>query len=301
MSFDNEATIMKLALALDLRRHADGAIEYLKWLESHTPPDALELRAVHAEEDAHVRYMELVHTPREIEEFSAECLAALEERTASIHLAGPLAIERGEEDSGVIEQFCKKTETDLLVIGRAAITAEFKLVRLGTVARQLLRKLPVPVCVVPPDLESGDIGPGPIVVATDAEKDSLQAGTFAREYAALIGRRLLFVHVTKPTTNWHYGRFDTGAIAKGGDYFEDLGRKHLDAWLVEHGLDEHESVVRKGGVSEATCAYAREVGACAIVTGSRKLNAIERLFSTSVGSEIAANADRPVLVVPPSD
>ncbi len=69
---------------------------------------------------------------------------------------------------------------------------------------------------------------------------------------------------------------------------------------MEHGLDEHESVVRKGGVSEATCAYAREVGACAIVTGSRKLNAIERLFSTSVGSEIAANADRPVLVVPPS-
>jgi nucleotide-binding universal stress UspA family protein len=36
-----------------------------------------------------------------------------------------------------------------------------------------------------------------------------------------------------------------------------------------------------------------------LVSGSRKLNAVERVFVTSVGSEIAASATCPVAIVPP--
>jgi nucleotide-binding universal stress UspA family protein len=36
-----------------------------------------------------------------------------------------------------------------------------------------------------------------------------------------------------------------------------------------------------------------------LVAGSRKLNALERLFITSVGTELAASASCPIAVVPP--
>jgi nucleotide-binding universal stress UspA family protein len=43
---------------------------------------------------------------------------------------------------------------------------------------------------------------------------------------------------------------------------------------------------------------ARAADACAIVCGSRRLAVVDRLFTASVGTDLARVSDRPVLVVP---
>ena len=80
-----------------------------------------------------------------------------------------------------------------LVIGRAAERGSRAVVRLGRVARRVLRRLPCPVVVVPPDLSA--VADGPILLATDLDVASASAVTFARDLAARHGRELKVVHV----------------------------------------------------------------------------------------------------------
>ena len=58
-------------------------------------------------------------------------------------------------------------------------------------------------------------------------------------------------------------------------------------------------IVAVGGVIEQICATATAERAPLIVLGSRQLHVVERFFSTSVGSEVAAISRRPIAVVRP--
>ena len=68
------------------------------------------------------------------------------------------------------------------------------LMRLGSVARRMLRQLKQPTIVVPPDLLASQVGRGPVLVAVDFTEDSVRALNWARSFAETIGRPVRLVH-----------------------------------------------------------------------------------------------------------
>jgi nucleotide-binding universal stress UspA family protein len=187
-----------------------------------------------------------------------------------------------------------------LLIGRSAPRSAGWVVRLGRVARRVLRRLPGVVAVVPPDLKRSDVGSGPVMLAIDPHGDGADAVAFARELAATTKRELVAVHVFDG-----YGEAAIGAVPP------DLARRCRLAWQQEAGaaLDDfvrrHELagvklLTSEGSAVDQLLEIAKREQASMIVCGSRRLSTSERVFEGSVGSLLAATADVPVFVVPPS-
>jgi nucleotide-binding universal stress UspA family protein len=185
-----------------------------------------------------------------------------------------------------------------LVIGRQAHRGEDRLILLGRVARRLLRALPVPVIVVPPDLTSADLGEGPVLLATDLHDDASEAVRFARALARDLSRSLEVVHVVPlpdlfaatylPVPNLEAARRELLATAE----------PDVRAWLDRHDLAGAKVHLVGGDVVPQLAATARAAGSPLVVCGSRQLGVVERWFSTSVASGLAAAGTTPVAVVP---
>jgi len=75
------------------------------------------------------------------------------------------------------------------------------------------------------------------------------------------------------------------------------GEAALEQWRHEHGLIAMTSLVQ-GSTVARTIRAARELDACMILCGSRRLSLTQRLWSSSVGSALAAAAHLPVGVIP---
>ena len=71
------------------------------------------------------------------------------------------------------------------------------------------------------------------------------------------------------------------------------------AGQTQHGITGLRGVICEGMVADELARLAKAEDALMVVAGSRKLNALERLFVASVGSELAASASCTVAVVPP--
>lgn len=182
-----------------------------------------------------------------------------------------------------------------LVIGRAAPRGERPRVRLGSVARRVLRTLPVPVVVVPPDLAT--VAPGPILLATDLGPSSDEARRFAVALAAAQERQLELVHVGEPRHGDLFDEFDPAWSRERQTYRAGV-QKAVDAWAAGHSLGDRPCHVRFGNRAEEIADVAAHRSAALVVTGSRRLGLAGRLFSTSTASELAGLADCAVAVVP---
>lgn len=184
-----------------------------------------------------------------------------------------------------------------LVIGRQAPRGERALVRLGSVARRVLRALPGPVIVVPPDLTA--VAPGPILLATDLEASSDAAAHFAIELAAAQGRALELLHVGEPRHSDLIDELDPAWLREREIYRAGV-QATASAWAARLGLGERPCHVRFGERAEEIAAAAAVYRAALVVTGSRQLGLAGRLFSTSTASALAGLAGCPVAVVPPA-
>jgi len=182
-----------------------------------------------------------------------------------------------------------------LVIGRAAPRGERPLVRLGSVARRVLRALPGPVIVVPPDLAA--VAPGPILLATDLGPSSEAATRFASELAAAQGRELELVHVGEPRHSDLIDELDPSWLREREIYRAGVDARTA-AWATGLGLGARPRHVLYGDRAEEIAALAARCRAACVVTGSRRLGLPSRLFSTSTASALAGLADCAVAVVP---
>ena len=187
----------------------------------------------------------------------------------------------------------------VLIIGRTAKRGEDRLVRLGRVARRLLRTLPAPIVVTPPDLDPSTLGDGPIIAATDARDDARAACAFADELGKKMGRDVLLAHVVPMPEHWGASYLPQDSVGRVTQELQASGEMQLEKWAKEQGLQGHAGVVVQGGVLARLLALAEETRAPMIVVGSHKLNAVARFFIASVGSELAAMSKVPVVVVPP--
>ncbi len=216
----------------------------------------------------------------------------LERATAAI-------VEDDRVDRGLVER-ATHVHLDALVIGRRAKRDEDPLVRLGEVTRRLLRRLPVPLVIVPPDFGESDdrgFGEGPIVVGVDLEDECTAAVLFAMDLAARLDRPLLLAHGI-PATPWGVSYLPAEVLDRIRMESRDKAANALREWAAPLGLASARQRVFMGDPAKLLLQIAAEEDATVMVTGSRRLGPIERIFLASVSTEVAAGAGCPVAVVP---
>ena len=274
-------------LGLDLGPRSHGALVFAGWLRS----GGATVLGVHVIEAW------ASHLIAAAEQAETSVRRAVEERCAELGLAPPDGVEvviGPRADEGLLHA---ATLASGLVIGRAAPLGERPLLRLGTVARRVLRQLPGPVIVVPPDLMK--VATGPILLATDLAESSDAATQFAIGFAARQGRALELVHVGDARHSDLIDELDPTWLREREIYRAGV-QATASAWATRIGLAERPVRVRFGDRAEEIAAAAAHGQAALIVTGSRRLGLAGRLFSTSTASALAGLAGCPVAVIPPA-
>lgn len=213
------------------------------------------------------------------------------------------AVEVGMDESpeDYLARLFEQGRAGQLVIGRLARRGQDRLIRLGSVARRLLRALPGPLAIVPPDLPYADIGKGPVAVAIDAKEDCVPAYRYAQQLAQDAGRELLLVHVVPMPEGWGLGIAGAEVVDRVLRDLEIDGRRKLEAWSRTHGVFGHEAVVTQGPVVAELHEIMRDRDCPCIVLGSRRLGPVGRWFAGSTATDLAAAATMPVIVVPPKE
>lgn len=184
----NSQTALRWVVGVDLHGRSGGAVAFARWLVARTGDPVV---GTHVFGEA---LLDGADPSVDVAQLGKLFDAAL----------APLRGDASFSDLGlhpartVIEglaQVADEKQADALVVGRIKRSDREALSRLGRVARRLLRALPRPVVVVPPDLEADRIGDGPIVLATDCTDGSVGAARFATRLGEHLRLPIHVVHV----------------------------------------------------------------------------------------------------------
>jgi nucleotide-binding universal stress UspA family protein len=282
---------LKWILGLDLGPDSAGAVRTASWMSATSQPPARQ-RVI----GVHV----VPSRPRiDVRDDEADEIAAKAEEAArdSVRAGGAedgvdrIDVVFGAQPSEQLATACRYHHAHGILIGRHAASDEETFVRLGRVARRLIRELPAAVMVVPPDHrpETDEGGrPGPVVVATDLTDDSIAAGRFGLQMARELGADLVLVHV-------HRGS-EYALVTTQADEADDVA---FERWSREYGLGGARRVTQRGDVVNRMLSIGHHEKASMLVCGSRHLTNVQRVFQASTGTDLARFAPRPVLIVPP--
>jgi nucleotide-binding universal stress UspA family protein len=292
------STSSKWILGLDLREGAEGPLVFARWLCTQLSlTGAAILDPIHVIEQDQIGLLATADKREQIVSLAEDAVArTLGRANITMALANVRLVEVGEPQD-VLAAAARDAEG--LIIGRLAPRGKDRLLRLGGVARRLLRTLAAPTLVVPPDLGAEQIGKGPIILACDLHEDSVGAARFALRMADRLRRELILAHVVPMPYGWSVGYLPPEAVKQVRADLQTQGERLLERWATQHGITGLRGVVCEGMIADELTSFARQEDALMLVAGSRKLNALERLFVTSVGSELAASASCTVAVVPP--
>ncbi len=288
----------KWIIGLDLGPRSLGALRFATWMVRHSQAGGERLVGVHVLEEAHLQAALRYHHLSELET-NADRTA--QEQLAQVGASDVLSVHvvEGTQAETTLEAACAFHRGNVLVIGRNAPRDSANPVRLGRVARRVLRSLDEPVMVVPPDLT--DAGSGAVILAAGLDEDGDAAAAFAQDFATRFGRELVLVRVA-PLPEHHSAQYlPTETLAKLRAEHQHAADRDLATWAEEHGLGEQRRIVLQGAVVDQLVDLADKERALAIITGSRRLTLFERWLLASTGSELAARAACPVVVVPPTD
>jgi nucleotide-binding universal stress UspA family protein len=289
---------MRVVLAMDLRSGSAGALRFARWLLDTGACVPEDLLAVHVIEIDHLLAAVRPFGPGTLPEKLVPLL-----REALDEVGLPVRAEVLEADNAeqALAEVAQRHRAQMLIIGRRGSPSSF--VRLGRVARRLLRSLPTAITVVPPEIRKGPtgLGPGPILLASDLGTTDTPAISFARELGTATNAGLGTVHVvpTAHTPHTAYERIGLEPISES----ERLSKRtaQLEAWRQQHGLGENEAIVLQGELVESILTAAERIGTPLIVCGSRRLSVGKRMFVSSVSSSLSGLAECPVVTVPSPD
>lgn len=182
-----------------------------------------------------------------------------------------------------------------LVVGRR-VAREGAWVRLGGVVRRLLRQLPAPVIVAPPELDAGAFE-GPVLLATAVDGTSVAAARYAAWFARRVGRPLVCVHIGQP--RWVRDVVAAQPQSRSlRDAYRATTERQARAWVDEH-CPGAALVLDYGDPAELLPAIAARRQASLLVVGSGRPGLAERIFAGSTATLTAAAAPCAVAVVPP--
>ena len=283
---------MRFVIGLKLGEEDAGALALCGWMRSRSP-DAAFLP------EHTVEFGSRSMDPGMQYQIDSGARRAVEDAFAQIgidEVATHIAPEGRAEEN--LAKTASTHAVDAIIVGRRARTEERRLIRLGPVARRLLRSLPVPVVIGAPDLASAGVGQGPVMLALDGETDAGKAAAFARTFAELVDRELVVAHVTPspaqvaapyvPTSIWKAAVQEAAERAEAG-----LAKQRKELGLTDHALHTTEGTPVQGLTDLAT-----DASACMVVCSSRQLSTADRIFESSAASSLAAAAPFPVAVVP---
>jgi nucleotide-binding universal stress UspA family protein len=283
---------MKWIIGIDLRS-GDGPVRFARWIqETSRAPDGEQLVFVHVLEEEHLRFVLRQH---HIDEVTEGARREGERLLAAEGARGEIRIAQGLTAEDALEKIRAQVQGDAVILGRAAPRAGRHVVRLGRVARRMLRRLDSPVVVVPPDLRADQIGDGPIAVLTSLADDALAACRFAAATAPRLGRPLVALHAARTALAAYLPASATTSAGDGGTE----AAAALDAWLECHAIRPQGREVLLGSPVEVAAEWGERERAPLLVTGSRRLSDAGRIIHSSTGSSLAATAAAAIAVVPP--
>lgn len=290
---------MRWIVGLDLRPLSHGALSFVRWLALHSrAADGEHFVGIHVLEEEHLRVVLRYHHLDEVVESARAGAAEALERAGATAQVRELQVLQGLTADEALEGARASLQADAILVGRMGRREGHQLVRLGRVARHLLHRATSPVVVVPPDLELRDVGAGPIVALTRADDDSILPCRFAARMAERLGRGLALLHVVPMPEEYGAHHLPAETVERMRRDLLDEGQEALSTWAAAQGLRHSALAVRQGPVAEMAGAFAAEQASPLLVAGSHHHGALERVFATSVGIELAATATRPVAVVP---
>lgn len=278
-------------VGLDLGARSYGALVFAGWMAAAPGMGARpEVRGVHVLESWAAQQL-----PVSMADYTAAVgrLATERARERGLELAGVEVIEAERAEQGLI---AAATGADALILGRAAHRRERRWVRLGRVARRVLRALPRPVFVVPPDLSPAGLA-GPIVLATDLETTGPAAVERAIGLARAHARPLVLAHVGDPRHSELLDELEPRLFAERQRHREGVALAFA-SWAEAHGLGAVRRALEFDAPPEGLAAIAGRERAAVVVVGSRRLGAAERVFTVSTASALAAMSATPVAIVP---
>jgi nucleotide-binding universal stress UspA family protein len=209
-----------------------------------------------------------------------------------------LEVVQGTAPDETLEAARVKHGASGFVVGRAAPTESHALVRLGRVARRMIRSSAAPVVVVPPDWQPEQRREGPVVALTSLRPESLEPCRFAAWMAERLGTEIAIVHVAPVPEDFGAQHLPFISMEKLRQDYRTDAEKSFSQWIATNGLKPSRTAVLQGRVVESALAFADEQHSPLVVCGSRGLSTIERTFHASTGAELAALAAVPVAVVP---
>lgn len=278
---------MKWVLGVGLHPNCEGTLAWLQWCREQQGME-VEATAVHVLEWV----TQSVYPPPKLSVVDEHMRRFLSDRGHDLDIR----IIEGRAPADALIHAMSLHAADMLVIGRQASRDGDQLVRLGRVARRVLRRLPGPLTVCPSDLRVEDIPEGPVMIAVQPGPGCEHAVRFGRQMAERLGRAVAVATAIAPA-------FSPGITYAPAPRYDGERRQraldHLMAWLAERGLTEVTPLMAEGSTIPVLLEAAEELAACMIVTGSRLLTTSERLTRSSVGTTLASVARVPVCVVPP--
>ncbi len=275
-------------LGLKLGQEDRGALTFLGWL-----------RGTRAETQLLAQHTMPAFATGAASDLQVAADAALREALAQIGFVDPAtAVLPGGAPEENLARAAGVHAVEAIVVGRRATARETRLVRLGSVARRLLRVLPVPVLVVPPEVSSSGVPIGPVVLALDGETDAHRAVTFARRMCEIMKRPLALAHVAPAMRQIAAPYIPTAYWGRAQSEVREAARRRLQTQIEALDLGDTPLLEREDGVVAGLTQIGSNEQASMIVCSSRRMAVTDRIFSLSVGSALAATADFPVAVVP---
>ena len=275
---------MKWVVGVDLRPGCYGALGFARFLAERVGDTAT---AVHA-----VQLPDLLDQPPSQAEVRDHVERFVQER---LDKAG-VQVAHDVDPDEALHAAVTEQGADGIIIGRRSPADGDEVVRLGAVARRILRHLGHPVLVCPADLKADAVADGPVMLAAVPAEQCVGALRFAQGLARRLGRPLEVVAAVRPAFGSSVSYLP--APAYQGSLFE-RAQAELTAWLDAHGAGDCSATVVEGTTVPVILGEADARQAVAIVCGSRRLSVVDRIFQSSIGGVLAGTARVPVAVVPP--
>ena len=190
----------------------------------------------------------------------------------------------------------------LLVVGSRGHSA-LRSGLLGSVTRELAARSPIPLVVVPPHYSEGADGGGDeatIVCGVDGSGHAVAAARIAGGLARALGGRVVITHALKDlraTIAYLGARSTQPALTGQPDAREAEAVRIVEEALAAAG-DGATGVVEPGAPWDALQAVADREGAGMLAVAARGQSAARAALFGSVATRLAAEATRPILIVP---
>jgi|GEM_PF-4099102 len=216
---------------------------------------------------------------------------------ARLRHAARIDVRQSDDVSAALRDAAGPSEP--LILGRRARSRAQAMVRLGPVARRVLRAAQGPVIMVPPALER--VGAGPVLLAT-ACGGSEEAAVirFARDVAAHKRRPLLAVHAFDlPDPEYRSGfALSTPALGHLERERRERAERRLALWADENGFSHADTRLLQGDELESIVSLAESLDAALVVSAAPPRGPWEVMSGPSFSSDLASHAGCAVALIP---